>query len=106
MPVLALATIILWVAGIVLLIVARRMKPKPPLEESEPPAWDWIFRSILAGIIAAIRKITSPSATWELVEGIGDLLMWVGVLTIAGFVLVDVVKVLPSQPSPSSAPTP
>jgi hypothetical protein len=106
MPVLALATIILWIAGLVLLFVARRLKPKGGLEETEPPTWDWILRSIFGGIIAAIAKITKPSGTWELVEGLGDLCFWVGLLTLVGFVFVDVVKLVPGQQSSTASPSP
>ena len=95
MPLLVLATIVLWVAGVILLIVAQRMKPNGGLEAAEPPTWDWIIRSILGGIIKAITKITDPSAQWERVEGLGDLCFWVGALTLVGFVVVDVLKLIP-----------
>lgn len=107
MPVLLLATVILWVAGLILLIVARLLKPPPALEATEPPAWEWILRSIFAGIIAAINKITNPSGTWELIEGVGGLFMWLGVLTLLGFIVVDFLKLLPGgQPTPSAQPSP
>ncbi len=107
MPILAIATIVLWVTGLVLLLVARALKPKGGLEATEPPTWDWILRSIFGGIIAAIAKITKPTGTWELVEGLGDLCFWVGALTLVGFVLIDVIKLIPGQQgSTTTSPSP
>jgi hypothetical protein len=59
-------------------------------------------------LVGAIKKITSASGFWEVLQGVGTLCMWAGLLTLLIYVGTDVLKLFGSgsgtqSPSPSAS---